>query len=73
MTYGKRFTEYGLNILAISQLTGLSLEYLYTYNFMYDIENMGCTSVVIRQPDNTLFHARNLDYLFTEKFSKLAI
>ncbi|KAL4460411.1 hypothetical protein ABPG74_000162 [Tetrahymena malaccensis] len=71
--YGKVHPEIGKNIEAISSLTGIDLPTLYTFNFMYDLENMGCTSVIIRQPDNKLFHARNLDYSFQQEISQLAI
>ncbi|KAL4507129.1 hypothetical protein ABPG72_001922 [Tetrahymena utriculariae] len=73
LSYGKAHVEIGKNLEAISTLTGIDLPTLYTFNFMYDLENMGCTSVVVRQPDNTLFHARNLDYSFQQEISQLAI
>ena len=62
VTYGEAFPEYAANIKAIAQLADIDLATLYTFNFMYDLQVMGCTSVIIRQTDGSLFHARNLDY-----------
>lgn len=64
VSYGKVYQEYAKNLEAISVLADIDLPTLYTFNFMYDLENMGCTSVIVRQSDNHIYHARNLDYSF---------
>lgn len=46
--------------------------FLYTINWMYNFY-AHCTSIVFRQVDNTVIHARNLDYSPTVLFRPMVV
>eukprot|EP00049_Salpingoeca_infusionum_P017159 m.351952 g.351952 ORF g.351952 m.351952 type:complete len:393 (+) comp16410_c0_seq1:100-1278(+) len=53
--------EYGAEIKGIANATGVDLAALILYNMGYEVEG-GCTSMVVRDGNNNLYHARNLDF-----------
>jgi len=48
-------------LLAIAQLLNLSFNEVALLNFMYDL-TAECTSIVVQDSQNNVFHARNLDF-----------
>jgi len=50
-------------IEAISKLTDLDFNTLFTLNFMYELASWkSCSAVVARNTNGTIFHGRNLDF-----------
>lgn len=63
----KSFVE---EITALSDISGLPFNQIFLVNFVYELWS-ACTSVVVRDKNNLIFHGRNLDYPFQQYFSKL--
>lgn len=63
-------TGFVKEISAISELSGIPFNQLFVINFVYELWS-ACTSVVVRDKNNLIFHGRNLDYPFQQIFSKL--
>ena len=55
------FGEYGEEIKGISKYTGIELGEIIFYNIFYEIFAF-CTSIVIQDTHNNIFHVRNLDF-----------
>ena len=59
---------YGQELIGISDASGVSIGSLFLYNIIYELTSYNqtfltmCTSVVARNKEGVVFHARNLDY-----------
>jgi len=55
-------SEYGQEILGVSQVTGIDLYKIVFANFFYEFD-AACTSFVVQDPKtNEILHGRNLDF-----------
>ncbi|EAS05941.1 linear amide C-N hydrolase, choloylglycine hydrolase family protein (macronuclear) [Tetrahymena thermophila SB210] len=59
-------------VQAIATLAGVKFETLQLLSQMYEaLDSIGCTSIVARHSDGSIYHARNLDYSFVKYISPL--
>ena len=65
--------EFFEEMQSIHNHCGLTLEYLLIYNYVYEMERLGCTSILTKQENGSVNLTSNLDYFFFEYYSRLVI
>ena len=66
----KYFPEYSTEIEFISNYTGISINKIWAFQYLYEMY-FYCTSIVAKLPNGHILHGRDLDFKFNE-ISKLA-
>ena len=64
--------EYAAEIVGLANTVGVSVTDMIFVNILYDI-TAACTSIVAQTSNNTIIHARNLDYALAAELRNLTI
>lgn len=64
-------TEFVQEMQGIAQHCGLEYSYIFLYNYVYELSELGCTSIIFKDESDKLRLISNLDYNFSEVYSKI--
>lgn len=65
--------EFINELKGIAKHTGLSFHEIALYNYYYELNAFGCTSLIVRDSFNHLWLGRNLDYFLVDIFANLTV